>query len=92
MQIFNVIFPDNSKKKVEIREYGNKFVMMITDDGWLRYFPQNDKPKIYDTAQEAFQEISKLWNFSEAVSIKTTNEFIKVEHLKVMFDCEIEHV
>ena len=57
----------------------------------VRYFPQNDKPKIYDTAQEAFEEISKLWNFSEAISIKTTNEFIKVEDLKVMFDCGVEY-
>jgi capsid portal protein len=92
MQRFYVTFGDGSKKGVIIHEYGDKFAMMISDDGWFRYFPENGKPKIYNTAKEAFDEISKLWKFSEAVSIKTTNEFIKVEELKVMFECEIEHV
>ncbi len=92
MQIFNVIFPDNSKKEVLIHEYTNKFVMMNTDDGWFRYFPQNDKAKRYDTAQEAFEEISKLWKFSEALKIETTNEFIKVEELREMFKCEVKQI
>lgn len=91
MQRLDLTFTDDTQKNVIIHEYGDKFVMMITDDGLFRYFPQNDKPKIYDTAQEAFEEISKLWNFSEAISIKTTNEFIKVEDLKVMFDCGVEY-
>lgn len=91
MQRLDLTFTDDTQKSVIIHEYGDKFVLMITDDGLFRYFPQNDKPKIYDTAQEAFEEISKLWNFSEAISIKTTNEFIKVEDLKVMFDCGVEY-
>lgn len=91
MQTFNVTFADDTKSVIT-HEYGNKFVMMFTEDGWFRYFLQNDKAKIYDTALDVFEEILKLWKFSETVSIKTTNEFIKVEDLKDMFDCAIEHV
>ena len=92
MQSFYVTFKDGSKKGVIIHEYDNKFALMTSDDGWFRYFSENGKSKIYNTAEEVFDEISKLWKFSETLSIKTTNEFIKVEDLRVMFDCEVECV
>jgi hypothetical protein len=89
MQTFHLTFADGNKKSVIIHEYGNKFVMMVADDGWFRYFPDGNKPKIYDTAIEAFDEISNLRKFSNAKKIQTTNEFIKVEELKEKFTCEI---
>ena len=46
MQTFYLTFANQSLKKVIIHEHRNKFVMMITDDGWFRYFPENDKPKL----------------------------------------------
>lgn len=92
MQTFYLTFANQSLKKVIIHEHRNKFVMMITDDGWFRYFPENDKPKIYNTADEAFKEISKLWKFSEALRIETTNEFIKIEKLREIFKCDIKHI
>lgn len=48
------------------------------------------KPNI--SAQKVFDEISNIWNFSEAVSIKTINEFMKIEKIKKMFQCNIEHI
>ena len=90
MQRLDLTFTDDTQKSVIIHEYGDKFVMMITDDGWFRYFPENDKPKIYNTADEAFKEISKLWKFSEALRIETTNEFIKIEELREIFKCDIK--
>ena len=40
MQRLDLTFTDDTQKSVIIHEYGDKFVMMITDDGWFRYFPE----------------------------------------------------
>ena len=94
MQSFYITNKDDIKKSITIEEYGNKFIMMVSDDaGSYSYFPENDKPREYNTALDAFSEISKLWNFSNAIKIETTNEFVKVEELREMFKgIRIEHI
>lgn len=96
VQIFHISFSDGIKRGIIIYEHSDQFRMMTSDSGFYgtySYIMDADQPKLYASAQEAFDIGSAQWDVINASKIQTTNEFIKVEELKKMFSqAEIVHI